>query len=696
MIGESTNPGQPSSADLALRAQLLDRHGVETVRFIWHSDATGRLTKLSPELEMITGLPSANLLGQLLSQFIQAQDYPLNLALHSQASLIGIVAVWPLSSARAWIPSSLGAIRTIDIKGVVSKVRGFGLLHLNQAFIQQDLKVTAQESSHQTLLASFDSLSTNVIPLRPLSKSQRQKIAQETVLSDAELSAFNEIARALTDENSIDEKHAFFSSQPSADKSLSQDRRGIDLTDLLECLPIGVIISRRKELLFVNKFLLNEFGYSHQDVFINDGGLTKVFGAYDLENLINTTKFIREDLEASALIFEWDGAPATIIFILKKVFEMDRAQHRIPVISEEAPDVLIGADDFVLNTETNLSDEIAVIISADGRIEHMTPPFSRLFIGKKVCGDEGHFASFFKPETREVLLQAIGRIRGGGKEALELIGYDDVESFDVFLSCKPQTFDKIYVSLKRKTQQLHAARPNSKNLDDNIFLEKRTKDLLTVIKSTLAQNELLSMDRFECYHPEFFHKKIKNIRSSIIQSLSYIDDYFKQSQSLSSTNDHFFSNIEINELLAECVEQIQFQARQKRVVMRLALAAEPIFIQSCAPSLRRILLKILANAVEFNILGGQVIISTAISDNQTVSIKIKDTGVGMSEEEVTAALGSLSKSTESGQTLSRNAYFAESDKLIEKKAASFSIVSEKKQGTLIKIVFPLSNLSAAE
>lgn len=63
---------------------------------------------------------------------------------------------------------------------------------------------------------------------------------------------------------------------------------------------------------------MNEFGYSHQDVFINDGGLTKVFGAYDLENLINTTKFIREDLEASALIFEWDGAPATIIFILKK------------------------------------------------------------------------------------------------------------------------------------------------------------------------------------------------------------------------------------------------------------------------------------------------------------------------------------------------------------------------------------------
>lgn len=138
-----------------------------------------------------------------------------------------------------------------------------------------------------------------------------------------------------------------------------------------------------------------------------------------------------------------------------------------------------------------------------------------------------------------------------------------------------------------------------------------------------------------------------------------------------------FSNIEINELLAECVEQIQFQARQKRVVMRLALAAEPIFIQSCAPSLRRILLKILANAVEFNILGGQVIISTAVSDNQTVSIKIKDTGVGMSEEEVTAALGSLSKSTEPVQTLSRNAYFAESEKLIEKRPPLFPSLAKR-------------------
>ena len=41
MTGESTKLGQPSSADLALRAQLHDRHGVETVRFIWQADSSG-------------------------------------------------------------------------------------------------------------------------------------------------------------------------------------------------------------------------------------------------------------------------------------------------------------------------------------------------------------------------------------------------------------------------------------------------------------------------------------------------------------------------------------------------------------------------------------------------------------------------------------------------------------------------------
>lgn len=691
MTGESTKLGQPSSADLALRAKLRDRHGAETVRFIWQADCSGCLTKLSPELEMITGRPAANLLGQPISQFIQTQDTPLDLALGSQASLTGIVAVWPLASAQAWIPSSLGIVRNIDTKGVRLGVSGFGLLHLNQAFIQQDQKLTRPETSQEITPASAQASFANVIPLRPLSKLQRHDTAQESVLSETELSAFNEIARVLTDDASIEEKTPLFSSQPSPDKCILSDRGNLDLKCLLDRLPIGVIVSRRNELLFANNFLLKEFGYKDFNTLIKSGGLTKVFGAYDPDNLINTVKIIREDLEASALIADWDGVSATIIFILKKFHEMDQDQRYIDDITKEELAAPIYAENYSANSQKKFYNEISAIISAEGRIEQVTTLFSDFFVDEKISDLESYFTPFFKLETQQALIRAIDRIRGGDRETGELICYDDVEKLEALLSCTPQALGKIHASLRHNIQQLPTVRSDNKVLEDHA-----SGDLLSLLQSVLAQKEKIFIERFDTRNLESNDQNIRNIRASILQALSSMDDYLKSSQSQASINDFVVSNVEINELLAECAALTQPLARQKRVVMRLALASEPFFIRSHVPSLRRALLKILTNAVQFNMPGGQVIVSTAISDQQTFNIKVKDTGVGMSEEEVTIALDALIRSDDTRQESGRNIYLTEPEKLIEKSFASFSIVSEKKQGTLIIIDFPFANLSAAE
>ena len=689
MTGESTKLGQPSSADLALRAQLHDRYGVETVRFIWQADSSGRLIKLSPELEQITGRPAASFLGQPIDQFIQTPGCPLDLALRSQVSLTGIPAVWPLASAEAWIPASLGLVRNIDSKGVPLGVNGFGLLHLNQAFIQQDLKLTRCETSHEITPAQASL--ANVIPLRRLSKLQHHNPVQESVLSETELSAFNEIARALTDDEFLEEKKTLFSPPPSLDKSAVSDRGSIELASLLDRLPLGVIVSRRKELLFANNFLLKEFGYKDISALIKGGGLTRVFGAYDPDNLINTPKFIKGDLEASGLIADWGGAAATIIFILKTFPEIDQNMHPRDAVMKEAHTAPICVEHYSANSQKNFSSEIAAVISADGRIEHVTTRFSELFVGEKVSDLEGYYSPFFKSETQEAISRAIDRIRGGVKETLELICSDDAEKFEALLSCTPQALGKINISLRHNIQQLPPVRSDNKGLDNHA-----SGDLLSLLQSISAQKEELFTERFGSLDCESNNQKIRNIRGSILQTLSSIDDYLQSSQSQASIDDFVLSNVEINELIAECVALTQSLARQKKVVMRLALVSESIFIRLHVPSLRRALLKILTNAVQFNMPGGQVIVSTAISNHQTFSIKIKDTGVGMSEDEVTTALDSLNRSNETRQPSGRNIYLTDAEKLTAQTFASFSITSEKKQGTLITLDFPLSNLSAAE
>ena len=57
-----------------------------------------------------------------------------------------------------------------------------------------------------------------------------------------------------------------------------------------------------------------------------------------------------------------------------------------------------------------------------------------------------------------------------------------------------------------------------------------------------------------------------------------------------------------------------------------------------ARSVRQIVLNLLSNSIKFTGAGGQVIVSTALNDEHEVVLRVRDTGVGMSEKELQTAL----------------------------------------------------------
>ena len=72
--------------------------------------------------------------------------------------------------------------------------------------------------------------------------------------------------------------------------------------------------------------------------------------------------------------------------------------------------------------------------------------------------------------------------------------------------------------------------------------------------------------------------------------------------------------------------------------MRLSLFDQLPRIMADERSLRQIMLNLMSNAVKFNEPGGQVIVSTAVDDSGQAVIRVRDTGVGMNEAEIGAAL----------------------------------------------------------
>jgi signal transduction histidine kinase len=102
----------------------------------------------------------------------------------------------------------------------------------------------------------------------------------------------------------------------------------------------------------------------------------------------------------------------------------------------------------------------------------------------------------------------------------------------------------------------------------------------------------------------------------------------------------------------------------------------------------------LSNAVKFNRPGGQVIVATALADAGSAVIRIRDTGVGMSEAGIGLAfepfrrLGTARPSYGTGLGLPLTKALAEANH------ASLTIKGKEHEGTLVEVVFPPARILA--
>jgi len=107
-------------------------------------------------------------------------------------------------------------------------------------------------------------------------------------------------------------------------------------------------------------------------------------------------------------------------------------------------------------------------------------------------------------------------------------------------------------------------------------------------------------------------------------------------------------------------------------------------------------LNLLSNSIKFTGPGGQVIVSTALSDTGEVVVRVRDTGIGMSEKDIAAALEpfrQLATSTRFGSG-GTGLGLPLTKALAEANRASFRINSKANAGTLVEVAFPATRVLA--
>jgi signal transduction histidine kinase len=141
---------------------------------------------------------------------------------------------------------------------------------------------------------------------------------------------------------------------------------------------------------------------------------------------------------------------------------------------------------------------------------------------------------------------------------------------------------------------------------------------------------------------------------------------------------------------------MQHEANGSRVIVRTALHANLPPIVADPRSVRQIALNLLSNSVKFTGAGGQVIVSTAVNEDHEVSLRVRDTGAGMSEKELQSALEPFRQIATSPRwgASGTGLGLPITKALAEANHARFRITSEVDNGTLVEVAFPATRVLA--
>ena len=320
--------------------------------------------------------------------------------------------------------------------------------------------------------------------------------------------------------------------------------------------------------------------------------------------------------------------------------------------------------------------------------------FSKLFAAESVEGAYGYLDGATRDGTTSLLnsgREVIGRVRQGGVIPLFMtvgrIGDRTDKLCVVFrdITQWKKAEDEL-TEAKRQAEKASSAKSD--------FLAKISHEIRTPLNAIIGFSEVMMEERFGPIGNERYREYIKDIHASGGHLLSLINDLLDLSKIEAGKLELTFTSVALNDVTQQCVAIMQPQASRERIIIRTSLPPALPQVVADARSVRQILLNLLSNSIKFTGAGGQVIVSTALNDNGDVVLRVRDTGIGMSDKDLVIALEPFRQLTTSARWGGTGLGLPLTKALAEANRASFHVKSAPRAGTLVEIAFPASRVLA--
>ncbi len=712
-------PAAPAAPSPAPRASPSRR---STLRFVWQMDAATRFTLESDQFAKLIGPKTAALLGrpwaEISAELKLDPKGDMVRALASRNTWSGIVVSWPVNGAADRLPVEMSGLPVFDRDRQFTGYRGFGVC--------RDLDRLAAHTARPVAEAISAQMNANVLPFPAVKPA-------EPALNPVEQNAFQELGRELSDRlkqpagndvpaqmdddfgpEMIAEPAALPPTRPARNANAANDSH--EGRPILDRLPIGVLVYRLNQLIYANRAFLDWTGYPTLEALAEAGGLDSLFietkpapdgaknGAKTL--MISTPHGQQLPVEGRLFSVAWNGENALVLML-----------NTLPTIAAAGTK---GAEAALRRTEDENHELRAILDTATdgvlvldraGRVLSANRSAQALFGYAAADFAKLGFGDLFAPESRRAALDYLDRLARADEPVLlnegrELIGsvrrgglvplymtmgrIEDGEKLCAVL--------RDVTAWKRTEEELINARQQAEKASTakSEFLAKISHEIRTPLNAIIGFSEVMMEERFGPVGNDRYKQYLKDIHTSGEHLISLLNDLLDLSKIEAGKLDLTFVSVNLNDLVQQCVAIMQEQANRERVIIRASLGADLPQIVADARSVRQIALNLLSNSIKFTGAGGQVIISTALSDDAEVSLRVRDTGAGMSPQELQTAMEpfrQLSTSTRWGSS-GTGLGLPITKALAEANHARFRITSEVDTGTLVEVVFPATKVLA--
>jgi PAS domain S-box-containing protein len=712
-------------------------------RFVWQTDAEAKIVSVSPELAAVVGDTNASITGMNWTQIAHwgvTGAEAAGEAIERRDTWSGITVLWPVDATTAR-PVDLAALPVFGRERNFEGYRGFGVfreaVERPAPAIETPVEETAAEPPvvEQTPAPEPDPVETPVLTERPENVVPLHKAPEpeRPALTAGERNAFREIARVigskLQDEKQPEEPKPFGKrmsdvvavppKEPSEAVALGDvpviARAANGERAVLDRLPLGIVVHRGEKILYANKTLLEWTGFVSAEELAEAGGLSRLFaqgldfsgqdaGERPLHLAAQGGEF---PVEARLLSAPWEGETALVYVLRRAGSGIDERMEAGEMALREA-EATARELRAILDTATDgvtLMDRTGTVLGLNRSAEAL--------FGFESSEIEGrNFTSLFAPESHRSAQdyldglasngvasvlndgrEVIGRVREGGLIPLFMtlgrVGDNTGKFCAVFRDITQwKRAEEDLIHAKRQAESASSAKSE--------FLAKISHEIRTPLNAILGFSEVMMEERFGPIGNDRYREYLRDIHQSGEHLISLINDLLDLSKIEAGKLDLNFASVDLNEIAGQCMAIMQPQANRERIIIRTALSPDVPPVVADARSIRQIVLNLLSNSIKFTQPGGQVIVSTTLTETGEVHLRVRDTGIGMSDAEIKMALEPFRQVNTRGRTSSGGTGLGLplTKALVEANRAAFSIRSTVNAGTLVEVAFPSTRVLA--